>query len=188
MECAKHVPRKGGIVIGKLFVLILSLCAASVIMACAAPPAEEPMPASDIEPLATSPAEEQPASPLPVSQSAPPSPLRTPVQSIELIDVIDGVTGEAPQELLDAILDDAASRTGLDRSELTIVQDQAVVWPDGSLGCPEPGMMYTMALVDGYHVIVQADGQLLDYRAGRNNSFRLCENTMPYIRGGTPTR
>lgn len=102
--------------------------------------------------------------------------------------MFDGVTGEAPQELLDAILDDAASRTGLDRGELTIVQDQAVVWPDGSLGCPEPGMMYTMALVDGYHVIVQADGQLLDYRAGRNNSFRLCENTVSPIRGGTPTR
>jgi hypothetical protein len=30
------------------------------------------------------------------------------------------------------------------------------VWNDGSLGCPEPGMMYTQALVNGYWLIIEA--------------------------------
>jgi hypothetical protein len=98
----------------------------------------------------------------------------------ELGEVGERVTGEAPQALLDAVLDDAAARTGLDRSKLIVVQDQAVVWPDGSLGCPEPGMMYTMALVDGYHIIIQAGDQQLDYRTGRNNFFTLCERPVPF--------
>jgi hypothetical protein len=103
----------------------------------------------------------------PISQQ---SPLRPPVAPA----TPSGVTGEAPQPLLDAILDDAAARTNLARSELIVLQDQAIIWSDGSLGCPQPDMVYTMALVDGYHVIVQAGDQQLDYRSGNNNNFQLC--------------
>ena len=43
-------------------------------------------------------------------------------------------------------------------------------------------MSYTMALVDGYHVILVAAGEELDYRVGAQGGFRLCEN------GGRPSR
>ena len=49
-------------------------------------------------------------------------------------------------------------------SGIQVVQATATTWNDGSLGCPERGVMYTQALVDGYHVIVEANGQKLDYR------------------------
>lgn len=93
-----------------------------------------------------------------------------------------------PQELLERILVDAAARSGLDDSALAIIQDQAVVWPDGSLGCPQPGMMYTQALVDGYHVLVQAGETVLDYRATQRGSFVLCENALPVRPAQTPTQ
>lgn len=85
------------------------------------------------------------------------------------------MTGEVPSDLLDEILASAAEETGVSASEIEVVQAEAVTWPDGSLGCPEPGMFYTQALIDGYHVLLDADGSELDYRVGNGGTFRLCE-------------
>lgn len=81
-----------------------------------------------------------------------------------------------PAEITDPIVADAATRLGVDPSAVTIVDAHAETWPDGSLGCPEPGVMYTQALVDGYQVIVEANGTQLDYRGGGLGQFQLCEN------------
>jgi hypothetical protein len=75
---------------------------------------------------------------------------------------------------VDAALTDAAKRTGLNRADLKVLSAEAVTWSDGSLGCPEPGMMYTQALVPGYRVRIQAGGQELDYHAGRMGAAALC--------------
>jgi hypothetical protein len=41
-----------------------------------------------------------------------------------------------------------------------VVEARPVTWSDGALGCPEPGMMYTQALVDGYRIILETgDGE-----------------------------
>lgn len=74
----------------------------------------------------------------------------------------------------DAVLSDAAQRTGRKKSELVVESAEAVTWADGSLGCPEPGAMYTMALVPGYRVRVRADRALLDYHATERGQFLLC--------------
>jgi hypothetical protein len=87
------------------------------------------------------------------------------------------VTGEVPEDLLANILADAAGRSGQPPDALEVVTAQAMSWNDGSLGCPEPGMVYTQALVDGYQVVIRAAEEELDYRAG-NGGFRLCENPM----------
>lgn len=90
------------------------------------------------------------------------------------------VIGEVPEAILRAILDDAAAETGLDPADIEVVRGEAVTWPDGSLGCPEPGVMYTQALVDGYHVVLDADGDELDYRVGESGAFRVCvDSGMP---------
>jgi len=81
-----------------------------------------------------------------------------------------------PADITDPIVADAATRLGVDPSVVAIVDAHAETWPDGSLGCPEPGMMYTQALVDGYQVIVEAHGTQLDYRGGGTGQFQLCEN------------
>jgi hypothetical protein len=89
------------------------------------------------------------------------------------------VTGEVPAEILAGILADAAERTGVPEDAIEVVRAEAVTWSDGSLGCPEPGMLYTQALVDGFQVVVNADGEELDYRVGQGGSFRLCETGPP---------
>ncbi len=83
-------------------------------------------------------------------------------------------TGEVPAELLGRILDDATERTGSTDPE--VLRDEAVTWSDGSLGCPEPGMVYRQVLVAGYWVVIRAGGITLDYRAGESGAFRLCES------------
>ncbi len=89
------------------------------------------------------------------------------------------VTGEVPEAVLASILEDAARRTGADPATAKVVRAEAVTWSDGSLGCPEPGMFYTQALVDGYWVVVELGGVTLDYRVGSRGAFRLCEQPSP---------
>src|SRR6266550_6936406 len=84
------------------------------------------------------------------------------------------VKGEVPQAILESILKEAAALAKVDRREIKIVRAESVVWSDGSLGCPEPGMMYTQALVNGYWVVIEAGGQKYDFRGGSGGSFRLC--------------
>lgn len=86
-------------------------------------------------------------------------------------------TGEVPPAIMADLVADAAERTGEEPTAIEVVQAAAVTWNDGSLGCPEPGMFYTQALVDGYRVILRAGDEELDYRVGAEGGFRLCEGS-----------
>jgi len=78
------------------------------------------------------------------------------------------------QSAIDAALTDAARRTGLKPTELEVLSAEAVTWSDGSLGCPQPGMMYTQALVPGFRIRVRAGAETLHYHAGRSGQPTLC--------------
>jgi hypothetical protein len=78
------------------------------------------------------------------------------------------------QTAIDDALTDAARRTGLKRTELEVLSAEAVTWPDGSLGCPQPGMMYTQALVPGCRIRVSAGAETLDYHTGRSGAPMFC--------------
>jgi hypothetical protein len=92
------------------------------------------------------------------------------------------VESQVPEAILGPILKEAAKLANVAREQLVVVRAEAVVWNDGSLGCPEPGFEYTQALVNGYWVVIQIAGQTYDFRAGRDGSFRLC----PEGRGHPP--
>lgn len=85
------------------------------------------------------------------------------------------VTGEVPEELLDAIREDLAQRLGVDTKGLQPVRAESVNWNDGSLGCPRPDQVYTQAITPGYHVVFEVDETYYDYRATRKGFFMLCE-------------
>ncbi len=74
----------------------------------------------------------------------------------------------------DAVLADAAKVTGVDRTAVTVVSTETVVWADGSLGCPAPGMSYTMAQVAGYRIRVRVGKRELDYHADQRGHYILC--------------
>lgn len=102
----------------------------------------------------------------PPFQTAPTGPVRTspePSTSIQ----------QPPADLLRAIEDDLRRR-GLDPVGLVVVESAPVRWPNGALGCPEPGRMYTQAIEQGWRVIVQLDGRSHDYRSGNSGRPVLC--------------
>lgn len=76
--------------------------------------------------------------------------------------------------MVEAALAEAARRTGLARAALQVVSAEDVTWADGSLGCPQSGANYTMALVPGYRIRIQAGAQLLDYHASTRGQLLLC--------------
>ena len=87
------------------------------------------------------------------------------------------VTGEAPSALLDEIITDLMKRKNIRREEIAVTRAEAVIWPDGSLGCPRPGEMYTQATVEGYWIVLRWAEKEFDYRATAKGQFLLCENT-----------
>ncbi len=80
----------------------------------------------------------------------------------------------APQSLLEAAIDDAAQRTGAPRADIKVMVAEAVTWPDGSLGCPQPGMLYTQALVPGYRIVLRVGEATLNYHATAQGPPRFC--------------
>lgn len=84
----------------------------------------------------------------------------------------------------DAALDDAARQTGMKRAALVVESAAAITWSDGSLGCPQPGMMYTQALVPGYRVVIRAGRSVLDYHSSQRGLPFLC----PSARAENPVR
>ncbi|HEY5890652.1 MAG TPA: hypothetical protein VIW94_08125 [Acidimicrobiia bacterium] len=75
-----------------------------------------------------------------------------------------------------AILD-LSARTKIAEDDITVVVAEAVTWPDGSLGCPQPGVFYTQALVDGSRVLLESGGRLYAYHAGADGEPFLCESS-----------
>ena len=80
----------------------------------------------------------------------------------------------APAPPVQAALDDAAHSTGFAPASLKVSSVEKVTWLDGSLGCPEPGLMYTQALVAGYRIRIDAGGKTLDYHADKRGTLVLC--------------
>jgi|OpeIllAssembly_1097287.scaffolds.fasta_scaffold94085_2 hypothetical protein len=87
---------------------------------------------------------------------------------------IDPSADESLRQVIDAALADAARRTASDAGSLKVESAETVVWPDGSLGCPEPGVIYTMAPVPGYRIRIRSAERLLDYHASRRGNLVLC--------------
>lgn len=79
-----------------------------------------------------------------------------------------------PIDLLMNMKADLADRLGIATDDIEVAAAESVMWRDGSLGCPEPGMMYTQAIVEGYRVILIVEGQEYDYRASDQGAFKLC--------------
>src|SRR5690625_3723792 len=60
-------------------------------------------------------------------------------------------------------IEDLAERQDTDPAAIEAGPLETVTWSDGSLGCPEEGMSYTQALVDGYRLELTIRGEVFAY-------------------------
>ena len=79
---------------------------------------------------------------------------------------------------IDLAVADLAAHLGVPASAVTPLSAVVVVWPDGSLGCPEPGMMYTQVTVDGALIELGVNGAVYRYHSGGSTKPFLCEQPL----------
>jgi hypothetical protein len=77
--------------------------------------------------------------------------------------------------LVDQVVADLAKRLGVDPADIEVVEATSAEWRDGSLGCPQPGMVYTQVLQDGALIRLRAGTEEYNYHSGRNRPPFLCE-------------
>ncbi len=70
---------------------------------------------------------------------------------------------------------DLSARAGVPASQIQVVSVEPVTWPDASLGCPKPGMMYAQVMTDGLRIRLRANGQVYEYHSGGSQAPFLCE-------------
>lgn len=70
---------------------------------------------------------------------------------------------------------DLAARLGIAPDAITVLSVEAVTWPDSSMGCPQPGMVYLQVLVEGLRIHLSAEGTLYEYHSGWDLDPFLCQ-------------
>ena len=87
-----------------------------------------------------------------------------------------------PAEGPAAAMNDLAKRLGIAAEDVSVVSAEQVTWSDGSLGCPEPGKMYTQMLVEGSVIVLEANGKQYEYHAANGRAPFYCEKPQPPVR------
>jgi hypothetical protein len=85
----------------------------------------------------------------------------------------DGSWG-GPPPALQAVLADAATRSGVDRGNLQVPRMEPAEWPDSGLGCPQPGQLYLQVITPGWLIEVQGGGKIFEYHTDGDDRFVLC--------------
>jgi hypothetical protein len=89
------------------------------------------------------------------------------------------------QLLINKATTNLAQRLTISENEIVVLEATSVTWPDGSLGCPQEGMVYAQVLTPGYLIRLQSGEQEFEYHASRSTTVIFCENPAPPI-PGTP--
>jgi len=170
-----------------LLVALISACAQEPLPERQVTPSSSPAQPSG-QPIYPSETNDEPADPSPspnqgvITESS--NPLSTQVFSVIETPKEGIMTSPMPQplpqnpavaELVRLAMKDLAGRLNTSQESIQFVQFEAVVWPDGSLGCPQPGLEYPQVQSEGYRILLRFANDLYDYHGGGNRPPFLCE-------------
>jgi len=96
----------------------------------------------------------------------------------------EGAAGGSDSREITIATADAAERAAAAEDEVSFVSFEMVTWPDGSLGCPEPDMMYTQALVEGYRIVLEANGERFVYHGAIGDDPFFCADPAEPVDAG----
>ncbi|MGO1509936.1 MAG: hypothetical protein ACTHXO_01515 [Actinomycetaceae bacterium] len=89
--------------------------------------------------------------------------------------------GTSPSDLLpdqaaavDRAVTDLSEEQGVEPDAVEVVTFEEVTWSDGSIGCPQPDMAYTQALVEGTRLVLAIDGEELHYHGADDGYLSYC--------------
>ncbi|HJS29462.1 MAG TPA: hypothetical protein VJ768_07560 [Anaerolineales bacterium] len=90
---------------------------------------------------------------------------------------VDEDSSDSDTEILavQSAIEDLSVQLGVAADAVKVVEVEPVIWPDASLGCPEPGMVYIQILSPGYRVELEAKGSVYVYHTDVEGNAVLCE-------------
>ncbi|MEN1728969.1 MAG: hypothetical protein AAGJ52_11075 [Pseudomonadota bacterium] len=78
------------------------------------------------------------------------------------------------EQAVEAARADMTEQMTVSTDDIEVVTALEVTWGDGSMGCPEPGMMYTQALVPGFFIHLRHGSKDAFYHAGQDGQPGFC--------------
>jgi hypothetical protein len=78
------------------------------------------------------------------------------------------------QQAIGTARQDLAKRRGVEAGSIDVLEANHVNWRSGAIGCPEPGVYYTQALVPGYRVLLRIGSESFAYHSRQGGSPFLC--------------
>ena len=93
-------------------------------------------------------------------------------------------TASITEEGLAALVAAAAESANVGVQDVRVLTAERVTWADVSLGCPRPGQGYTQALVPGFRVVLEIDGEQHYFHAAEGGDFTFCDDPQPPVEGG----
>lgn len=86
-----------------------------------------------------------------------------------------------PPVLIERAKADLAQRLSVSASQINAIEIKEAVWPDTSLGCPQPGIDYAQIPTPGYLVLLEVAGDAFEYHVELHGNTHYCENPTPPI-------
>jgi hypothetical protein len=93
----------------------------------------------------------------------------------------------AIQALIETATKDLAQRLSIPAEQIQPKQVSEMVWPDSSLGCPNPSSSYLQVLTPGYLIRLQALDRTYEYHTDKKDSVIYCENPSPLSLDSLPS-
>ncbi len=78
---------------------------------------------------------------------------------------------------VDAARQAAITHLGVTPDQLQVSQIEAQQWPDSSLGCPQPGQLYSQIITPGFLVMITSGPHQLEYHTDMRSRVVLCHET-----------
>ncbi len=89
-----------------------------------------------------------------------------------------GTVDEGLTPFIEQARADLAERLGIDPSIIEVRTAVLVIWPDTSLGCPEPKRQYAQVPTDGSIIELVVEGRSYRYHTGGREGPFLCERPL----------
>jgi hypothetical protein len=104
--------------------------------------------------------------------------LSPPATASTVANSLPGSNAQAdPAEAVDAAVQAAATHLGVGRDQLSVERVEAHQWPDSSLGCPQPGQLYSQIVTPGYLIVIAAGNKRLEYHTDNRAGVTLCKES-----------
>ncbi|WP_026369159.1 hypothetical protein [Kallotenue papyrolyticum] len=88
--------------------------------------------------------------------------------------------GEVDPAVVQQVLTALSNQVGVATDRWQVVSAEAVEWPDSSLGCPQPGMMYMQVITPGYRLELSDGTRRYEVHTDRDASnVVLCQDGQP---------